>query len=63
MVVCGFYGAATDHEKLALTGALMDAVLGELAAVSRCQLCLMVGDLNIEPTKILCLLKGILAGS
>ena len=41
----------------------MDAVCKELAAVSRCQLCLIVGDLNIEPSKISCLLPGILAGS
>ena len=63
VVVYCFQRAAADHEKLALTEALMDAVLVDLAAVSRGQLCLIVGDLNIEPIRIPCLLKGISAGS
>ena len=63
MVVYGFQGAASDREKLALTEALLDAVFCELAAVSRGQPCPIVGDLNIEPTRIPCLLKGISAGS
>ena len=63
MVVCGFQGAASDQEKSAFTEALLDAVFCELAAVSRGQPRLIVGDLNNEPTRIPCLLKGISAGS
>ena len=59
----GIQGAASDHEKLALTEALLDAVFCELAAVSRGQPCQIVGDLSTEPTGIPCLLKGISAGS
>ena len=36
--------------------------LGELAVVARGQPCLIVGDFNVEPTKIPCLAKGISAG-
>ena len=46
---------ASDYEKLKLTDSLLDAVFGELAGVSRGQPCLIVGDLNINPTKIPCL--------
>ena len=37
-------------------------MLSELAVVARGQPCLIVGDLKIEPAKIPCLLKGIVAG-
>ena len=45
-----------------LTDQLLDAVLGELGVVAREQPCLLVGDFNVEPTKIPCLAKGIMAG-
>ena len=38
--------------KLALTNELLDAALGELGVVAREQPCLVVGDFNVEPTKI-----------
>ena len=38
------------------------AALGELSVVARGQPCLLVGDFNVEPTKIPCLAKGISAG-
>ena len=63
VVVYWFQGAASDQEKLARTEALLDAVFCELAAVSRGQPCLIVGDLSTEPAGIPCLLKGISAGS
>ena len=58
----GFQGALTDPEKLRLTEKLLDAVLCELAVVASGQPCLIVGDLNIEPDRIPCLLKGLTAG-
>ena len=45
-----------------LTGQLFDATLGELSVVARGQPCLLVGDFNVEATKIPCLAKGISAG-
>ena len=36
--------------------------LGELSVVASGQPCLLVGDFNVEPTKIPCLAKGISAG-
>ena len=45
-----------------MTEQLFDAVLGELNVVARGQPCLIVGDFNVEPTKIPCLAKGISAG-
>ena len=62
VVVYGFQGADTDAEQLALTEQLFDAALGELSVVARGQPCLLVGDFNVEPTKIPCLAKGISAG-
>ena len=62
VVVYGFQGASTDSEKLRLTEKLLDAVLCELAVVASGQPCLIVGDLNIEPDRSPCLLKGIMAG-
>ena len=55
-------GADRDAEKLALTDQLLDAAFGELGVVAREQPCLVVGDFNVEPTKIPCLAKGISAG-
>ena len=62
VVLHGFQGADTDAEQLALTEQLLDATLGELSVVARGQPCLLVGDFNVEPTKIPCLAKGIAAG-
>ena len=61
VVLYGYQGTDTDAEQLALTEQLFDAALGELSAVARGQPCLLVGDLNVEPTKIPCLAKGISA--
>ena len=57
-----YQGADADAEQLDLTGQLFDAALGELSVVARGQPCLLVGDFNLEPTKIPCLAKGISAG-
>ena len=62
VVLYGYQGADRDPERLALTDQLLDAALGELACVAREQPCLLVGDFNVEPTKIPCLAKGIMAG-
>ena len=62
VVLYGFQGASTDSEKLRLTEKLLDAVLCELVVVASGQPCLIVGDLNIEPDRIPCLLKGVTAG-
>ena len=40
----------------------MHAAFGELAVVAGCQPFLVFGDFNVEPTKILCLPKGVSAG-
>ena len=61
-VLYGYQGADTDAEQLALTDHLFDAALSELHAVAAGQPCLLVGDFNVEPTKIPCLAKGISAG-
>ena len=44
-----------------LTHKILDAVLGELASVAQGQPVLIVGDFNVDLTKIPCLSKGILA--
>ena len=62
VVLHGYQGADREAEKLALTDQLLDAFLGELGVVAREQPCLVVGDFNVEPTKIPCLAKGISAG-
>ena len=62
VVLYGYQGADADAEQLALTEQLFDAALGELRAVALGQPCLLVGDFNVEPTKIPCLAKGISAG-
>ena len=49
-------------KQLALTDQLFAAALGVLSVVARGQPCMLVGDFIAEPTKILCLAKGILAG-
>ena len=61
-VLYGYQGADSDAEQLSLTEQLFDAALGELSVVARGQPCLLVGDYNVEPTKIPCLTKGISAG-
>ena len=58
----GYQGADGDAERLSLTDQLLDAALGELRVVALDQPCLVVGDFNVEPTKIPCLSKGISAG-
>ena len=58
----GNQGADADAEQLALTEQLFDAALGELHVVACGQPCLLVGDFNVEPTKIPCLARGISAG-
>ena len=62
VVLYKYQGADSDPEQLALTDQLFDAAFGELGAVARGQPCLLVGDVNVEPTKIPCLAKGISAG-
>ena len=62
VVLYGYQGADVDADQLALTEHLFDAALGELSIVARGQPCLLVGDFNVEPTKIHCLAKGISAG-
>ena len=61
-VLYGYQGDENDTEQLALTDQLFDAALGELSVVARGQPCVLVGDINVEPTKIPCLAKGISAG-
>ena len=46
----------------ALTDQLFGAALGEFSVVARGQPCMLVGDFNVELTKIPCLAKGISAG-
>ena len=62
VVLYGYHGADRDAEQLSLTDQLFDAALGELGVVALDQPCLIVGDFNVEPTKIPCLSKGIFAG-
>ena len=62
VVSYGYQGADTDAEQLALTEQVFDAASGEHSVVARRQPCLLVGDFNVEPTKIPCLAKGISAG-
>ena len=62
VVLYGCQGADADRDQLALTDQLFDAALGELSVVARGQPCMLVGDFNVEPTKIPCLAKEISAG-
>ena len=57
-----FDAALGSFMRLHLTNQLFEAALGELAVVACGQPCLLVGDFNVEPTKIPCLAKGISAG-
>ena len=61
VVLYGYQDADTDAELL--TEQLFGAALGELGEGARDQPCLLVGDFNVEPTKIPCLSEGISAGS
>ena len=61
-VLHGYQGVVSDPEQLVLTDQLFDAALAELSVVARGQPCMLVGDFNVEPTKIPCLAKGISAG-
>ena len=60
VVVYGFQGASSDHEKLRLTEKFLDAVLCELAVVASGQPRLIVGDLKIEPEKVPWLVTGLI---
>ena len=62
VVLYGYQGADGNAEQLSLTDQLFDAAFGELRVVALDQPCLIVGDFNVEPTKIPCLSKGIFAG-
>ena len=61
VVVYGYQGAEEDPEKLGLTNLLLEAALCELAVVAKGQPCVLAGDYNVEPRRIPCLLKGIMA--
>ena len=52
MVLLGYQGADDSAEQLAQTEQLFDAASGELSVVARGQPCLIVGDFNVEHTKI-----------
>ena len=52
VVLYGYHGADSSAERLQVTNQLFEAALGELAVVARRQPCLIVGDFNVEPTKI-----------
>ena len=58
VVLYGYQRAGVDAEQLALTEQLFDAALGELSVVAKGQPCLLVGDFNVEPTKLPCLANG-----
>ena len=62
VVLYGYQGADANPEQFALTDHLFDAALGELSVVARGHPCMLVGDFNVELTKIPCLAKGISAG-
>ena len=59
-----YKGADCNAEQRGLTDQLWNIALGELAVVARGQLSLVVGDFNVEPTKISsCLRKESRLGS
>ena len=62
VVVYGFQGADVDREKLARTEQLFQAVMCELRVVGDGHPYLLLGDFNIEPSKIPCLAKRISEG-
>ena len=53
VLIVMLYSLITEH--------LFEAALGELSVGARSQPSLNVGDFNVEPTNILCLLRGISA--
>ena len=55
VVLYGYQGSDTDAEEQALIEQLFDAALAELAVVARGSPCMIVGDFNVDPTKIPCL--------
>ena len=61
-VLYGYQGADAEAEQLAFTDKLFDAAPGEFSVVASGQPCMLVGDCDVEPTKIPCLSKGISAG-
>ena len=61
VVLYGYLGADVMLSVFRATDQLLDAALGELRVVALDQPCLIVGDFNVEPTKIPCLSKGISA--
>ena len=61
LVLHGVQGAECNAEQLGLADQLFDAALGQLAVVARGQLSSVVGDFNVQPTKIPCLPTGISA--
>ena len=63
VVLYDYQGADADPEHLAVTEQLFGTALGELSVVARGQPCMLVGDFNVEPTKIPCLAKGFRLGS
>ena len=62
VVVCGFQGADGDPEKLTRTEHLFQAVMCELRVVGEGYPQLILGDFNVEPSKIPSLVKGISEG-
>ena len=62
VVLYRYQGFDTDAEQLALIEQLFDAAFAELAVVAGGLPCFLAGDFNVEPTRILCLSKGISAG-
>ena len=62
VVLSGYQGSDTSIGQLQLSDQLIDAALSELAVVAGGQPGLIVGDFNVEPTKIPSLATGISAG-
>ena len=62
VVVYGKQGAGSGAEQLPLTDQLFDAAMGEFSVVASNQPSMIVGDLNVEPTKTPSLSYGISAG-
>ena len=61
-VVYGNQGAEEDADQLLLSDKLLQAVLAEAHVVCIGQPMLIAGDLNVDPSVIPCLAKGISAG-
>ena len=62
VVVYGFHLPDCDPEKLAHTEQLFQAVLCELRVVGEGHPQLLLGDFNVEPSKVPCLAKGVSEG-